>query len=165
MNYNFLFAPSWHQPEYVTFEPSSQPSTYTMVSLAQDRQWQKVQRQLVQYSLYQRDWDGFGSTPAHPFAFEAAAELLQKARANFSLPPSIATLSPSGAIQIEWWTGDNVLQAAISEPSKIDWVEFGPNEKPRHWNETINPSKISRGTTWGAASLSEEPGAASASAT
>ena len=136
-----------------------------MVCLAQDRQWQKVNNQLAEYSLYQNDWDGYGSSPAPACVFQVAAELLKKSRTTLGAAPSTATISPSGAIQIEWWSGSNVLQAEIRDAAKIDWVEFGPNKKPDHWNEAIDPTNLSRGTIWGATGTPEELGVASASET
>ena len=162
MSRDLFWALSWSQPGYVTYE-AAQPSTYTLIGLGYEQQWRSVQNKLAEYSLYQDNWDGQGSLAAPSSAFNVAVKLLKKARANSSAAPSTATLSPSGAIQLEWWSGQDVLQAEIVDQNRIEWVEFGPNKAPRHWSEDL--STYARGRNWEATSQPDQRVVVSASET
>jgi len=153
----FLLSPAWQPPAYVTLQPA-EPSAEALINLARENQWQLVHNQLKQYSHYQINWDGYGSAPATPSAFKVVDELLKKARNSSWTAPSTATLSPSGAIQIEWWSGSEVLQAEISDINRIDWVRFGPKGAPKHWWEDLTGS--ARGETWEGTGATQSLGAA-----
>jgi hypothetical protein len=118
----------------------------------------RVYDQLVEFARYQENWDGLRSVSPTPQAIKAAVEYLKIARAAEIAPPASATLAPDGCVRIEWWFGDNVVQAEFGWKREIEWVEFGENAKPKHWSQLFDLNSDTRGSTWGANAVPLESG-------
>ena len=111
----------WCQPTQVTINVTTTASS--LMTAAEDKRWQSVNNQLVTYSAYQNNWDQLGGVVATGDAFRVASLLVNQLRERAEPPPTATVLTPNGSIQLEWWSGENVVQAEI-ETKDTDKLGF-----------------------------------------
>lgn len=96
-------------------------------------QWDRIFRELEDIGNLQDDWDGLGATaPSGPLV-ESALGLGRVLRAEGYGPPSSVAAGPDGTILFNWQNEAGYLDAEVTKPYLVEWMQVAPGQRARHW--------------------------------
>ena len=115
-------------PEGFTSEPRLTIDRYD--------QWRQAFAWIESLRLLRQNWDGDGASPPSSLCVATALRTLNMSRIANDFPPSRIVPGLDGAIIIEWHRPNYYLEAEISEPGTVEWMEKLNNQPARHceWN-------------------------------
>lgn len=117
------------------------------------RRWAACENELKAIRRYRDDWDGMGARSPSPRLVDAAIQILKSFRREGRLsPPSAVSATPLGHVTMEWQMGESYLEAELTNPLCIEWMEE-VNRETREWSEAMFESDAtsgseSRDTAW-----------------
>ena len=102
---------------------------FSLVSL-----WDRRLEDLLSIRSLRDDWDGDGAEAPIPELMDTAIALLGWFRRSGHFPvPSRIVPSPNGTVVIEWESPDMYLEAEITTPSTVEWMEQKEGQEPQHY--------------------------------
>jgi hypothetical protein len=81
---------------------------------------------LDQLAALSANWDGYNAPPIDPALIRAVREWGPTMPGwSFAPPPAVVPLS-SGAMQLEWRSGDKLLELEFESPDRIHFLRWNP---------------------------------------
>lgn len=96
--------------------------------------WRQIERDVRGMRQLHDDWDGEGAEAPRRSVVDSVVNLLSQLRAEGMPVPSRAVVSPGGSVVLEWQhAGGFYLEAEISEPYRVEWMQKRANGPAEHW--------------------------------
>ena len=96
-------------------------------------QWNRILSELDNIRNLQDDWDGLGAkAPSAPLV-ESAVEMARILRAVGSAPPTSVVTGPDGTVLFNWQDELVYLDAEVTRPYFVEWMQVIPGQLARHW--------------------------------
>src|SRR5262249_55758858 len=96
-------------------------------------QWNRIFTQLEDIRTLEHDWDGLGAQAPFGPLIESSVELARILRALGHGPPSSVAAGPDGTILFNWQDERGYLDAEVTKPYVVEWMQVVPGQPAKHW--------------------------------
>ena len=95
-------------------------------------QWCEMLSDLVGMRNLQNDWDGLGAVAPSPDLLESSIEWARHLQWRGQSAPSSVFAGPNGTILFNWQDENGYLDAELTEPHHIQWMQIIPGRAAQH---------------------------------